>query len=134
MLVLLQANLLPQSRASTPNGLASEWISCEFCYYAILVDILRSRLKCTFSPLTHKECVSYSRKSLRALHHLQKNLADTPGFVDPYPTFLTWLVGVLQVSSVLPLISLRFPQDCSSIPLESILRSLLQHHWGSRHG
>ncbi|KAJ5518998.1 hypothetical protein N7453_001420 [Penicillium expansum] len=86
------------SRASAPECIASDWISCEFCYYAILVDILRSRLKCSFSPLTHKECVSYSRKSLRALHHLQKNLADTLGFVDPYPTFLTWTVLLYPLS------------------------------------
>ncbi|CAI7593689.1 unnamed protein product [Penicillium crustosum] len=89
---------IQSSRASAPNCIASDWISCEFCYYAILVDILRSRLKCTFSPLTHKECVSYSRKSLRALHYLQKNLADTPGFVDPYPTFLTWTVLLYPLS------------------------------------
>ncbi|KAJ5958683.1 transcriptional regulator family: Fungal Specific TF [Penicillium vulpinum] len=89
---------LQSSRASAPDCIASDWISAEFCYYAILVDILRSRLKCTFSPLTHKECVSYSRKSLRALHHLQKNLTDNPGFVDPYPSFLTWTVLLYPLS------------------------------------
>ncbi|KAF9250538.1 transcriptional regulator family: Fungal Specific TF [Penicillium roqueforti] len=83
---------LQSSRVTAPDCISADWISGEFCYYAILVDILRSRLKCAFSPLTHKECVSYSRKSLRALHHLQKNLADVPGFVDPYPSFLTWTV------------------------------------------
>ncbi|OQE21471.1 hypothetical protein PENFLA_c014G03566 [Penicillium flavigenum] len=86
------------SRASAPNCIAADWIAGEFGYYAILVDILRSRLKCTFSPLTHRECVSYSRKSLRALHHLQKNLTDTPGFVDPYPSFLTWTVLLYPLS------------------------------------
>jgi hypothetical protein len=134
MPVFLQANLFSQSRASAPDCIAADWIAGEFGYYAILVDILRSRLKCTFSPLTHRECVSYSRKSLRALHHLQKNLADTPGFVDPYPSFLTWLVDLLPASPVSPLISLRLLQDCSSIPLKSVLRSLLQHHRRIRHG
>ncbi|CAI7626244.1 unnamed protein product [Penicillium glandicola] len=89
---------LQSSRASAPDCIASDWISGEFSYYAILVDILRSRLKFTFSPLAHKECVSYSRKSLRALHHLQKNLADSPGFVDPYPSFLTWTVLLYPLS------------------------------------
>ncbi|KAJ5360292.1 transcriptional regulator family: Fungal Specific TF [Penicillium concentricum] len=89
---------LQSSRVAAPGCIASDWISAEFCYYAILVDVLRSRLKCTFSPMTHKECVSYSRKSLRALHHLQKNLADTPGFADPYPSFLTWTVLLYPLS------------------------------------
>ncbi|CAG8895942.1 unnamed protein product [Penicillium egyptiacum] len=89
---------LQSSRASALDCIAADWIAGEFCYYAILVDILRSRLKCTFSPLTHKECVSYSRKSLRALHHLQTNLADIPGFVDPYPSFLTWTVLLYPLS------------------------------------
>ncbi|KAJ5867686.1 hypothetical protein N7534_002239 [Penicillium rubens] len=90
---------LQSSRALAPDCIAADWIAGEFCYYAILVDILRSRLKCTFSPLTHRECLSYSRKSLRALHHLQKNLADTPGFVDPYPSFLTWTVLLYPLSA-----------------------------------
>ncbi|OQE40043.1 hypothetical protein PENCOP_c006G00166 [Penicillium coprophilum] len=89
---------LQSSRAAAPSCVASEWISAEFCYYAILVDILRSRLRCTFSPLTHKECLSYSRKSLKALHHLQKNPADSPGFADPYPSFLTWTILLYPLS------------------------------------
>lgn len=83
---------MPKTRTSAPDFISSDWIAGDFCYYSILVDILRSRLKHAFSPLTHKECLSYSRKALKALSHLQKNLADTPGFMDPYPSFLTWSV------------------------------------------
>ncbi|KAJ5350403.1 transcriptional regulator family: Fungal Specific TF [Penicillium brevicompactum] len=89
---------LESSRTSAPDLVSSDWIAGDFCYYAILVDVLRSRLKYAFSPLTHKECVSYSRKSLKALHHLQKNLEHTPGFVDPYPSFLTWTVLLYPLS------------------------------------
>lgn len=131
MLVFLQANLFSQSRASAPDCIAADWIAGEFGYCAILVDILRS---CTFPPLAHRECVLYSRKFLRALHHLQKNLADTPGFVDPYRSFLTWLVGLLPASRVFLLISLHLLQVCSSISFKSILRSFLQHNWRTRHG
>ncbi|CAG7991572.1 unnamed protein product [Penicillium salamii] len=90
---------LESSRASAPDLISSDWIAGDFCYYSILVDILRSRLKYVFSPMTHKECLSYSRKSLKALHHLQQNIADTPGFIDPYPTFLTWSVTLHQICS-----------------------------------
>ncbi|CAG7951033.1 unnamed protein product [Penicillium olsonii] len=89
---------LESTRTSAPEVISSDWIAGDFCYYAILVDILRSRLRYAFSPLTHKECLSYSRKSLKALHHLQQNLADTPGFIDPYPTFLTWTVLLYPLS------------------------------------
>ncbi|KAJ5794629.1 transcriptional regulator family: Fungal Specific TF [Penicillium paradoxum] len=89
---------LQSSRASAPEFISSDWIAGDFCYYAILVDILRSRLKYSFSPLTHKECLSYSRKSLKALNHLQRNLTDSPGFVDPYPSFLTWTVLLYPLS------------------------------------
>jgi hypothetical protein len=82
--------LFSQSRTSAPELISCDWVATEFSYYAILVDILRSRLKYAFSPLTHRECVSYSRKALKALQYLQNHLAKSPGFVDPYPTFLTW--------------------------------------------
>ncbi|KAJ5775471.1 transcriptional regulator family: Fungal Specific TF [Penicillium nucicola] len=91
-------SLSSRSRDSAPGLISSDWIAGDFCYYAILVDILRSRLKFAFSPLTHRECLSYSRRSLRALHHLQKNLADTPGFSDPYPSFLSWTVLLYPLS------------------------------------
>lgn len=111
-----------KSRTSAPDLISCDWIAGDFCYYSILVDILRSRLKYSFSPLTHKECVSCSRKSLKALHHLQKNLADTPGFADPYPSFLTWSVILLQID---PASTHSSFQDRPLIPPESILRSIL---------
>ncbi|KAJ5482564.1 transcriptional regulator family: Fungal Specific TF [Penicillium sp. IBT 31633x] len=89
---------LQTNRTSAPDMISFDWHAADFCYYAILVDILRSRLKYSFSPLTHKECLSCSRKSLKALHHLQRNLTDSPGFVDPYPSFLTWTVLLYPLS------------------------------------
>ncbi|KAF3388720.1 hypothetical protein F1880_004340 [Penicillium rolfsii] len=85
-------------RASAPEPISFDWMAIEFAYYAILVDILRSRLKFAFSPLTHRECVSCSRKALKALQYLQHHLAKSPGFVDPYPTFLTWTVFLYPLS------------------------------------
>ncbi|KAJ5596624.1 transcriptional regulator family: Fungal Specific TF [Penicillium hetheringtonii] len=90
---------LQSTRSSVDEFLSADWIAGEFCYYAILVDILRSRLKYSFSPLTHKECVSCARKSLNALRYLQKNPSLSPGFVDPYPTFLTWTIFLYPLSS-----------------------------------
>ncbi|KAJ5379996.1 uncharacterized protein N7496_002424 [Penicillium cataractarum] len=89
---------LQSSRNSAPELINSEWVATEFSYYAILVDILRSRLRYAFSPLTHRECVSYSRKALKALQYLLKHLAKSPGFVDPYPTFLTWTIFLYPLS------------------------------------
>ncbi|KAJ5089566.1 transcriptional regulator family: Fungal Specific TF [Penicillium argentinense] len=89
---------LQSTRQSVDDFLSCDWVAGEFCYYAILVDILRSRLKFAFSPLTHKECVSYARKSLKALQYLQKNPSKSPGFVDPYPTFLTWTIFLYPLS------------------------------------
>ncbi|CEO59928.1 hypothetical protein PMG11_04578 [Penicillium brasilianum] len=89
---------IQSNRNSAPELINSEWVATEFSYYAILVDILRSRLKYAFSPLTHRECVSYSRKALKALQYLQKHLAKCPGFVDPYPTFLTWTIFLYPLS------------------------------------
>ncbi|KAJ5098841.1 hypothetical protein N7532_005842 [Penicillium argentinense] len=89
---------LQSTRQSVDDFLSCNWVAAEFCYYAIQVDILHSRLKFSFSPLAHKECVSYARKSLRALHHLQKNPSKSPGLVDPYPTFLTWTIFLYPLS------------------------------------
>ncbi|KAJ5587208.1 transcriptional regulator family: Fungal Specific TF [Penicillium hispanicum] len=89
---------LQNSRTSAPGLLSFDWVTADFCYYGVLVDILRSRLKYAFSPLTHRECVSYSRKSLKALQYLQKHLAETPGFADPFPTFLSWTVFLYPLS------------------------------------
>ena len=79
-----------QSRVSVPKVMSTDWVAADFCYYAILVNILRSRLRYVFSPMTHQECVLYSRKSSEALQYLQKHTPETPGFADPFPSFFTW--------------------------------------------
>ncbi|KAJ5679693.1 transcriptional regulator family: Fungal Specific TF, partial [Penicillium macrosclerotiorum] len=89
---------LQSSRSAAPDLISADWIGMEFCHFAILVDILRSRLRYAFSPLTHRECVSYSRKSLKALQYLLNHLTESPGFVDPYPTFLTWTIFLYPLS------------------------------------
>ncbi|KAJ5901520.1 transcriptional regulator family: Fungal Specific TF [Penicillium taxi] len=83
------------SRAAASEFLDTDWIAIDFCYHSILVDILRSRLRYAFSPLTHRECVAYARKSLKSLNSLQKFYfkgVGMPGFTDPFPSFLTWTV------------------------------------------
>ncbi|KAJ6134903.1 transcriptional regulator family: Fungal Specific TF [Penicillium capsulatum] len=89
---------LEASRSSVPKILSSDWVATDFCYYAILVDILRSRLRHVFSPMTHKECVLYSRKSLEAFNYLQQHTSETPGFVDPFPSFFAWTVFLYPLS------------------------------------
>lgn len=80
-----------QSRESLPEMLQYDWVAADFCYYAIYVEILRTRLRCTFTPLVHRECLTYARKSLEAFRFLQQHRAEL-GFDDPYPSFLTWFV------------------------------------------
>ncbi|KAI2795116.1 hypothetical protein POX_a01721 [Penicillium oxalicum] len=89
---------LQSSRNTAPDLISRDWIAVEFSYYAILVEILRSRLRYVFSPLSHKECLSYSRKALKTMHYLLKNLANSPGFLDPFPTWLTWTLLLYPLS------------------------------------
>ncbi|OJJ48592.1 hypothetical protein ASPZODRAFT_150788 [Penicilliopsis zonata CBS 506.65] len=89
---------LEANRASASGLLCTDWIALEFIHYSIMVDTLRSRLKYAFSPLVHRECVSYARKSLTALQFLLKNIRTMPGFVDPYPSFLSWTVLLYPLS------------------------------------
>lgn len=97
-----------------------DWVAADFCYYAIYVEILRTRLRCTFTPLVHKECLVYARRSLEAFRFLQQQRAEL-GFDDPYPSFLTWLV---QLFSVPELLLIRL-QDIAFIPTQPFLRRFL---------
>ncbi|RAK97342.1 transcription factor domain-containing protein [Aspergillus ibericus CBS 121593] len=81
---------LQSSRKSVPKAIQHDWIATDFCYYAILVEIHRTRLRCSFTPLVHKECLACARRSLEAFRFLLQHPAEMPGFNDPYPTFLTW--------------------------------------------
>ncbi|PWY69632.1 hypothetical protein BO94DRAFT_590416 [Aspergillus sclerotioniger CBS 115572] len=81
---------LQSSRNLAPESIHQDWIAAEFCYYAIMVDIHRTRLRCSFTPLVHKECLACARRSLEALRFLLQHPGGMPGFDDPYPTFLTW--------------------------------------------
>ncbi|RAL10283.1 fungal specific transcription factor domain-containing protein [Aspergillus homomorphus CBS 101889] len=76
-------------RSSTHRSIELDWISADFCYYAVLVEIYRTRLRCSFSPMTHKETLLCARRSLEAFQYLQQHGAEMPGFNDPYPSFLT---------------------------------------------
>ncbi|KAJ6144808.1 hypothetical protein N7470_008703 [Penicillium chermesinum] len=75
-----------------------EWLAVEFAYHAIMVDIMRSRLKFMFSPMTHRECIAHSRTALKAMLSIQKILANTPGYEDPFPSFLTWTILLYPLS------------------------------------
>ncbi|KGO77990.1 hypothetical protein PITC_025180 [Penicillium italicum] len=46
----------------------------------------------------HEICNQLGDSSIDEEIHSAKNLADTPGFVDPYPTFLTWTVFLYPLS------------------------------------
>ncbi|PYI21643.1 hypothetical protein BO99DRAFT_420552 [Aspergillus violaceofuscus CBS 115571] len=80
---------LQAGRDSHPQMVQYDWVGVDFCYYAIFVEIHRTRLKSAFSPKVHRECLINARKSLQAFHFLQQHPAELPGFDDPYPSFLT---------------------------------------------
>ncbi|OJK02977.1 hypothetical protein ASPACDRAFT_40293 [Aspergillus aculeatus ATCC 16872] len=85
--------LLPDfqgNRSSTHRPIELDWIGADFCYYAVLVEIYRTRLRCSFSPMVHKETLLCARRSLEAFQYLQQHHAEMPGFNDPYPSFFTW--------------------------------------------
>ncbi|KAJ5246540.1 transcriptional regulator family: Fungal Specific TF [Penicillium chermesinum] len=81
---------LKPTRTYGSDVFSCEWLAVEFAYHAIMVDIMRSRLKFMFSPMTHRECIAHSRTALKAMLSIQKILANTPGYEDPFPSFLTW--------------------------------------------
>ncbi|RDH21196.1 hypothetical protein M747DRAFT_322606 [Aspergillus niger ATCC 13496] len=76
-------------RDSLPKMVQYDWVAVDFCYYAIFVEIDRTRLKSSFSPAIHRECLVHARKSLEAFHFLQQHPEEMPGFEEPYPSFLT---------------------------------------------
>ncbi|KAK1141518.1 hypothetical protein N8T08_008930 [Aspergillus melleus] len=96
-------NNLQAGRDSTPELIMSDWVSVDFCYYAILVEILRTRLRYAPSPLTHRECLSYARCSLKAFQYLQEHVVNELDFA-PYPFFLTWTMFMYPLSPFFVLI------------------------------
>ncbi|KAI9035338.1 Zn(II)2Cys6 transcription factor [Aspergillus affinis] len=96
-------NNLQAGRDSIPELILSDWKSVDFCYYAILVEILRTRLRYAPSPLTHRECLSYARCSLKALQYLQEHVVNELDFA-PYPFFLTWTMFMYPLSPFFVLI------------------------------
>ncbi|PYH86714.1 hypothetical protein BO82DRAFT_271971 [Aspergillus uvarum CBS 121591] len=92
MLPRLQAvySIFPlQNRDSQPKAVQYDWVAADFTYYAIFVELHRTRLKSAFSATVHRECLGFARKALRAFHFLQQHPSELPGFDDPYPSFLT---------------------------------------------
>ncbi|KAF7713561.1 Fungal Zn(2)-Cys(6) binuclear cluster domain-containing protein [Penicillium ucsense] len=89
---------LQSSRNLAPDLISRDWIAIEFSYYAILVEILRSRLRYAFSPLSHKECLCYSRKAVKIMQYMLEDITNGPGFVDPFPSWLTWTLLLYPLS------------------------------------
>ncbi|KAI2820013.1 transcriptional regulator family: Fungal Specific TF [Aspergillus niger] len=90
---------MPSSRDSLPKMVQYDWVAVDFCYYAIFVEIDRTRLKSSFSPAIHRECLVHARKSLEAFHFLQQHPEEMPGFEEPYPSFLTWTLFFYPLSA-----------------------------------
>ncbi|KAF9895202.1 hypothetical protein FE257_000104 [Aspergillus nanangensis] len=89
---------LQSGRGSLPRVVQYDWVATDFCFYAIFVEIHRTRLKASFSPLIHKECLLFARKSLKAFRFLQQHTGEMAGFDDPYPSFLTWTLFLYPLS------------------------------------
>ncbi|PYH49003.1 transcription factor domain-containing protein [Aspergillus saccharolyticus JOP 1030-1] len=85
--------LLPDlqgKRNATHRSMELDWISADFCFYAVMVEIHRTRLRCSFSPMIRRETLLCARRSVEAFQYLQQHPTELPGFNDPYPSFLTW--------------------------------------------
>ncbi|EAU29690.1 predicted protein [Aspergillus terreus NIH2624] len=89
---------LHSRRSSLPPTVTNEYLSADFCYHAILVDVYRARLKHHPDAETYKECLLSARASLRAFQSLEKDLAYELGLEDPCPYFLTWTVLLYPLS------------------------------------
>ncbi|KAB8256674.1 hypothetical protein BDV32DRAFT_141016 [Aspergillus pseudonomiae] len=85
---------LQETRSSISGPALYDWVAADFSYYAIYVDMLRTRLGYDGSPATHSDCLVYSRRALRAFHYLQEHVDHMPGFNDPEPSFLTWTIAL----------------------------------------
>ncbi|XHF98583.1 hypothetical protein AWENTII_002131 [Aspergillus wentii] len=90
---------LQSSRDGHPKLMQYHWVAVDFCYYAIFVEIHRTRLQSAFNPAVHQQCLLYARKSLKAFHFLQQHSVEMPGFDDPYPSFLTWTLFLYPLSA-----------------------------------
>ncbi|KAL4784428.1 hypothetical protein BJX76DRAFT_219752 [Aspergillus varians] len=75
-----------------------DWVTVEFCYNAVLVEIFRTRLKSSFSPLVHKLCLLYAQNSVKAFLSLLQHPDDIPGCDDPNTSFLTWSLFIYPLS------------------------------------
>ncbi|CAG8149530.1 unnamed protein product [Penicillium salamii] len=90
---------LQSSRDCHPKMVQYDWVGVDFCFYAIFVEIHRTRLKNAFSPKVHQECLVHARNSLQAFLFLQEHPTELPGFEDPYPSFLTWTLFFYPLSA-----------------------------------
>ncbi|OJJ64671.1 hypothetical protein ASPSYDRAFT_75230 [Aspergillus sydowii CBS 593.65] len=97
MLPILQTNL---HRHRPPAKIWYDWHAVDFCFNAIFVEILRTRLKSSFSPLVHKITLLYAENSLKAFLLLLERPEEASGseFDDPYPSFLTWTLFIYPLS------------------------------------
>ncbi|KAL5000552.1 hypothetical protein BDV10DRAFT_192846 [Aspergillus recurvatus] len=130
---------LQKSRDALPKIVQYDCVSLDFCYYAIFVEVQRTRLKSFFTPLIHRQCLLNARKCLRAFQFLQQHQhpAEPSGLGDAYPLFLTCaffvvfcnIIGTLDHSdyrlmrSIIKNLS-QFKQDPHLEKLLSLLRSL----------
>ncbi|KAE8372264.1 hypothetical protein BDV26DRAFT_286095 [Aspergillus bertholletiae] len=85
---------LQETRGAISGPALYDWVAADFSYYAIYVDMLRTRLGYDGSPATHSDCLVYSRRALRAFQYLQEHADHMPGFNDPEPSFLTWTIAL----------------------------------------
>ncbi|KAL4925997.1 Zn(II)2Cys6 transcription factor [Aspergillus undulatus] len=89
---------LQSDRNSLPESVQHAWIALDFCYFAIFVEIYRTRLKSSFSPLIHRLCLLYAQNSLKAFLLLLEHPAAVPGVDGPCPSFLTWTLLIYPLS------------------------------------
>ncbi|KAE8369177.1 hypothetical protein BDV27DRAFT_153253 [Aspergillus caelatus] len=89
---------IQESRKAISGPALYDWVAADFSYYAIYVDMLRTRLGYDGSPATHSDCLVYSRRALRAFQYLQEHADHMPGFNDPEPSFLTWTIALYPVA------------------------------------
>ncbi|KAL4738757.1 hypothetical protein BDV11DRAFT_205717 [Aspergillus similis] len=133
------AKICAQNRVALSKIVQYDYVSFDFCYYAIFVEVQRTRLKSFFTPLIHRQCLLNARKCLKAFQFLQQHQhpAEPSGFGDAYPSFLTCaffvvfcnIIGTLDhndyrlMRSIIEDLS-QFKQDQHLEKLLGLLRSL----------
>ncbi|CBF75762.1 transcription factor domain-containing protein [Aspergillus nidulans FGSC A4] len=133
------AKICAQGRHALTKMVQYDRVAFDFCYYAIFVEVQRTRLKSFFTPLIHRQCLLNARKCLQAFQFLQQHQdpAEPSGFGDAYPSFLTCaffvvfcnIIATLDhndyrlIRSIIEDLS-RFNQDPHLEKLLSLLRSL----------